>query len=885
MFLKYIILLFLVFSSLLFSSVSQPESVVLKLKWKHQFQFAGYYIAKERGYYKEAGLDVSIYPYDPACGRFVSEDVLAGDVNFAVGSSSLLYEISQGKELLLLNAIFDSSPLILLSKGERKLRRAKDLNKKRIMFGADEVNSILLSMILEKNSISYTRVPYSFEGFLKGEADAIVAYIGNEPFVLMQKKIAFNYLDPASNGFDFYSDILYTSKKEYYEHPRRVNDFMKASMQGWRYAFEHIKETAQFIHEKYAPNKSIEALIYEANVLKKMANLTPDHMGKIDASKMEQMSKVYQKQGLIKEMPENFAYLHPSAFQTVTLTPQEQAWLDKHPIISYSGMHMKPILYENRGEVEGMAVDYMNLIAKRCGFEAQYQHFKKGSKLTNAIKSRSLDVSLSNPEFVSTKEYANFTEAFGSYPIVIATQNDIDDIEDITALFGKKVAVRDNFKLYNYLKANFPEIELVTLKNTSSCLQSLSRGKVFAVVGVLPVISQGIRDAYLANVKISGTLEYAHELKMMVRSDYALLTSILNKGIESISPADRRLIENRWSVFNRGELSSYQFSRYTNLALIVVIALFMYLYLGAKKGLHARKRYAKELENKLDLLEKGISIITIDKFTKIEHVNESYLNVCGYKEDEILGRTYESLLLKSESNDNIEAYSRKVVEGKGWGGELAHLTKENKQHWCEVKFIPITSNDGELEGYYVTHQDISHLKGAQKMATTDPLTKINNRRFFYEIFEKEIRRHKREGLSIGFLMIDIDNFKLYNDLYGHLEGDKVLIAVAKVLQETCQRSSDDIFRLGGEEFGVLVINTNKQKTEAFAQKIIEAIANLQLPHKGNAPHKVVTSSLGGVVISLDEKEVVLVKDLYAQADRAMYDAKEAGKNRIKIVEA
>ena len=873
---------FLVFTSTLFSGEMEQEKLVLQLKWYHQFQFAGYYIAKEKGYYSEAGLDVSIYPYDPKHDGSITEDVLNGESDFAIGSSGLLREIADGKELLLLNAVFESSPLILLSKEEKKLRTSKDLDQKRIMFGTDETHSLLLSMILEKNSVSYQRLPYSFEGFMKGDADAIVAYIGNEPFLLRQKGIEYNYLDPASNGYDFYSDLLYTSRHEYYEHPRRVNAFMKASMRGWRYAFEHIDETVALIKQKYAPQKSIEALKYEANVLKKLANLTPTDMGKIDVAKIEQMSKVYHRYGLIKTMPATHLYLHPSTFQLVHLSEEEQEWLDKHPVIRYSAVDMKPLLLENNGAVEGILVDYINLIAKRCGFQTEYHSYGSRAEIIKAIKNRSLDLSLTSSKSESSEGYASFTKLYGEYPIVIATQNSRDDIDDITQLFGKKVAVTDNFRLYNYLRSNFPEIEIVSLKSTSTCLQSLSRGKVFAVIGVLPVVSQGIRDAYLANVKISGTLDYAYELKMMVRSDYKILTAILNKGIETISPVDRQLIENRWSAFNKGEINSYQFSRYTNLALIVILALFMYLYLGARKRISESRNHLQRLESKLELLEKGISIITLDKFAKIKHVNESYLKVCGYNKSELLDKEYQSLLLQTECHDNIESFSRKIVEGKGWSGELAHLTKEKKKHWCEVKFIPIPSSSGDLEGYFVTHQDISHLKGAQKMATTDPLTKINNRRYFYEIFEKEIRRHKREKLTIGFLMIDIDNFKLYNDLYGHLEGDKVLIAVAKVLKETCQRSSDDIFRLGGEEFGVLVINTDKTKTEAFAQKIIEAIADLKLPHKGNAPYNVVTSSLGGVVVNLDEKELVLVKDLYAQADRAMYDAKEAGKNRVKI---
>ena len=884
MFLKYIFLFFLVLTSPLFSLDDKPQKLTLQLKWQHQFQFAGYYIAKEKGYYRAAGLDVLIKPYNPNIDGLISGTVLDGTSNFAIGSSGLLTEIADGKELFLLNAVFDSSPLILLSKANHNLRSSKEMSNKRIMFGDDEENSILLSLILEKNNIKYIRKNYSFEGFLNDKADAIVSYIGNEPYILDKKGIAYNYLDPASNGFDFYSDFLYTSKVEYYEHPRRVNDFMQASMRGWEYAFEHIEETVALIQKSYAPNKSLEALRYEAEILKKMLNINMGDVGKIDTFKVEQMSKVYQKYELIESMPVSHSFLHPTTFQTVHLSVEEQAWLEEHPILRYSAVNMKPIVYPQDGDIVGVSVDYINLLANRCGFKAVYQAYKNEDTLINAVKNRTLDISLSSTPSKSNASYGAFTQPYDSYPIVIVTQNNIGSIDNLTQLFGKRVAVRDDFRLYNYLHTNFPEIKLVAMKNADNCLQSLSRGKVFAVIGILPVMSQGIRDAFLANIKISGTLDYVHDLKLMVRSDYAILTSILNKGIESVTPIDRQVIENRWSVFNQEALNSYQYSRYTNIGLIVVIALFIYLYLGLQKRLSAYRREMRKIQNKLELLEKGIAIITLDKFAKIKQVNANYIKVCGFSANELIGQDYQSLLCEDDCHDNIQTLSRKILEEKEWQGELAHLTKAKKMYWCEVKFLPIYTSTGDIEGYMVMHQDISHLKGAQKMAITDPLTKINNRRYFYEIFEKEIRRHKRESLSIGFLMIDIDNFKLYNDLYGHLQGDRVLIEVAKILQETCQRSSDDIFRLGGEEFGVLVINTNKEKTEAFAQKIIDAIAHLNLPHKGNNPYKVITSSLGGVVVDLNEKDVVLVKDLYAQADRAMYDAKENGKNSIKIVQ-
>ena len=127
------------------------------------------------------------------------------------------------------------------------------------------------------------------------------------------------------------------------------------------------------------------------------------------------------------------------------------------------------------------------------------------------------------------------------------------------------------------------------------------------------------------------------------------------------------------------------------------------------------------------------------------------------------------------------------------------------------------------------------------------------------------------------MMLDVDFFKQYNDTYGHLEGDKALIYVAKCLLSIFKRPGDFVFRLGGEEFGVFLTDTDAQESEALADKICHSLEDQEIPHEKNQASKYLTISIG--VVSCVGDETLDEEDLLKQADKKLYEAKESGRNR------
>jgi len=169
---------------------------------------------------------------------------------------------------------------------------------------------------------------------------------------------------------------------------------------------------------------------------------------------------------------------------------------------------------------------------------------------------------------------------------------------------------------------------------------------------------------------------------------------------------------------------------------------------------------------------------------------------------------------------------------------------------------------------------------AQRNSLTDSLTGLANRRAFDNALRSEFSRHKRSGPQLSLLMIDVDHFKQYNDHYGHLEGDDCLREIARALKTVVERASDTVARYGGEEFVVILPDTNPQGAAALAERIMEYIHKLQLPHAASDISEHVTISLG-----IASTEGLILTDgphLVALADHALYMAKKNGRNRYEL---
>ena len=178
-----------------------------------------------------------------------------------------------------------------------------------------------------------------------------------------------------------------------------------------------------------------------------------------------------------------------------------------------------------------------------------------------------------------------------------------------------------------------------------------------------------------------------------------------------------------------------------------------------------------------------------------------------------------------------------------------------------------------------TTETLQHLNIKLEQASyTDSLTALYNRRYFNIVYEREFKRALRSGKPFVFMMLDIDFFKQYNDTYGHLQGDTALQAVAKILKLTLQRPGDYPFRLGGEEFGIILSDTDCKNAKMMGERVRANIENLKIEHNGSKVSPILTVSIGGICIvpTIHIGEDALIHT----ADTNLYAAKQRGRNQV-----
>lgn len=168
----------------------------------------------------------------------------------------------------------------------------------------------------------------------------------------------------------------------------------------------------------------------------------------------------------------------------------------------------------------------------------------------------------------------------------------------------------------------------------------------------------------------------------------------------------------------------------------------------------------------------------------------------------------------------------------------------------------------------------------ERISMIDGLTSVENRRAFDLEYHKAWKMSQREGMPLALIMIDIDRFKIFNDTYGHLSGDQALIRIAEVIKAVIKRSSDLVVRFGGEEFVVMLMNTTAEGAAVVAEEIRKRIEDLGIENEET--ENVITVSLG--IASVVPDNELAPNELIDAADRALYKAKEDGRNKVTVWE-
>ena len=275
------------------------EEITLQLKWRHQFQFAGYYAAIEQGYYRDAGLEVTLR--EAVAGEEPAEYVLAGHAEFGVAASDLVLLHDQGHPVVVLAPILQHSPLILIAKAGVGVSSIHDLAGKKIMLEphAEELLAYLEFENITRDEFEVVPHVFSPSPLLNDEVAAMSAYVTDELYLLRETGGEFLTFTPRSTGIDFYGDSLFTTRDQVAKFPDRVARFRDASLRGWAYALANPEDMVELIYERYSQRHSREHLRYEAEKFRQL--MLPDvvDIGYQSPGRWRHIAETYHRMGMV----------------------------------------------------------------------------------------------------------------------------------------------------------------------------------------------------------------------------------------------------------------------------------------------------------------------------------------------------------------------------------------------------------------------------------------------------------------------------------------------------------------------------------------------------------------------------------------------------------
>jgi len=326
-----------------------------------------------------------------------------------------------------------------------------------------------------------------------------------------------------------------------------------------------------------------------------------------------------------------------------------------------------------------------------------------------------------------------------------------------------------------------------------------------------------------------------------------------------------------WGFLGIGN-SNRQEMNDTDVEMLSTVASIIGSAINNRQNMQSLEMSSAVFEHTMD----GVLITNADN--RIVHVNDSFENITGYKEDEVLGK--DPKLLKSGIHDK-HFYKRmwdQLTQTDAWQGEITNRKKNGEIYieWLSVNAI--RNNKGEIENFIGIFSDVTHQrKDAQEqayLATHDPLTGLSNRLLLNDRLEHAINHANRFNKCIAVIFCDLDNFKPINDLYGHSAGDRILTGVAKEMKQLL-RKEDTICRFGGDEFVILI---EELKSFEYLERILDKIRTISERNFQIDGHDLqVGMSIGA---ALYPNDAASAEALLKCADEAMYKAKKSGKNRI-----
>ncbi|MGD9873779.1 MAG: ABC transporter substrate-binding protein [Kiritimatiellia bacterium] len=759
------------------------EQVNLQLKFRHGFQFAGYYAAKIKGFYEKEGLDVVIH--EAVRGIYPVDVVLSGEAEYGVMAEELLTERAAGKPVVVMGVIYQHSPYILMTTKESGLHSVEKLAGKRVMKSISRPTPQLDAMFknagVNLDDVHFLPNTWDVASLISGKTDAMDAYITDEPDLLRQKGVEPFILHPRRYGIDFYGDCLFTTEEEIHNHTRRARAFHRATIKGWDYALEHPDEMIEYILTLPGIQKrgiTREHLIYEFEESLKLIRPELIKIGESNPARWEKMVETYIELGLIKADFNLNGFIYDPGYEP------HWHWLHILLIVTACTLVMTflAILWNRKlRETAALAVRQMRESDRR--YQRLFHEAAQGVLIAE-VKTKKL--TYANPAFCRMVGYTKneliklsvqdihppdqleyvlsefkaqvegdkslaheipflrkngsifYADVTASTIVIDGRESNVGFVADATARIEASRALHRSLDLSNRIRRFMVEInDCRTVDDLQAPLLQAAMDICGMDCGGVYIVENG--EACLRHI-VNLPEDYIHLVGRMPLSN-----PLLQKAMEAREP----MVVNEASEEIRSMILSFGICHAYSVPLFVAGKIFGFLNVGTHKSeppdstaIHnlgvlvietqsVIRRIADEVVHDrmaMAIEQAAESIIVSDKDHRIIYVNPAFEKVTGYSLEEVMGRHPRILDAGQQGADFHEVVEEQVEKGETWTGQFINKTKDGRIIIEDASVSPVFDPTGTIINYVTVKRDITHeieieeqLRHAQKMEAVGKL--------------------------------------------------------------------------------------------------------------------------------------------------------------------
>ena len=590
--------------------------------------------------------------------------------------------------------------------------------------------------------------------------------------------------------------------------------------------------------------------------------------------------------------------------QSVELTAEERLWLDSHqPIrIAFDG-NFPPYSFIDNGKLMGVAYDTLHLISQKLDIQFQVDKRTAWKELYMAAINKEVDAVATMVNRPERLQFFAFTQPYVFKSLAIITNKNGQQITNRNQLPEKIVALVKDYQYSTRILNEFPSITPFYVDSMRAALEAVESEQADAAISFFAASSY-LQDKYLLTQLKFGAFydrNSANE-SIAVRNDWPILATILQKGLDTLTPEEKQAINERWHAQLELPIDYATISKFIAPLLFIVIVLLLWIrqIRYQNKRIISTKNKLFESNNALEHFKENLETQVFERTEQlhaseqkyrslVENLHDEYFfyqhdlegvfsylspsvtKILGYSITEFL-QHYSTYQTDHPNNALIDDYTGRCLNGeKVPAYEVELFDKYGNKRCIEVLESPVYDASGLCIGLDGIAHDITLLKQAQErlnwLSYYDDLTGLANRRLFLDRLEQTLALAHRHNNSMALLFLDIDRFKIINDNLGHAAGDEVLKETANRLLADL-RDSDLAARVGGDEFTLILPDTDADAAEVVAKKVLQ---HLLQPYMLNEQQFILGSSIG---IAIYPGDGTNVKTLLQQADNAMYCAKK-----------